>query len=88
MLQLTDDNYFSSEADKEYLSVSQFKSFLPQYHGCEAAAMAKLNGTYVQEDKTALLVGSYFHSHFEGALNKFKQENPSIFTQRRIKSTV
>lgn len=80
LLKLTDDNYFSNEADRQYMSVSQFKSFLPQYNGCEAKAMAKLNGTYQQPDNTALLVGSYFHAHFEGTLDKFKAEHPDIFT--------
>ena len=78
MLKLTDDNYFSNEADLSYMSVSQFKGFL----GCEAEAMAKLKGLYQQENKTALLVGSYVHANFEGALDKFKEDNPSIFTQK------
>lgn len=82
MLQLNDDNYFSNDADKEYMSVSQFKSFLPRYGGCEAAALAKINGTYKETDNIALLVGSYFHSHFEGALDKFKEEHPEIFTKQ------
>jgi hypothetical protein len=81
-LKLTDDKYFSLEADKKYLSVSQFKSFLIQYHGCEAQAMAKLNGLYKEDDSTALLVGSYFHSHFEGTLGSFKQEHSEIFTKQ------
>ena len=81
-LKLTDDNYFSTEADRQYMSVSQFKSFLPQYGGCEAKAMAKLNGTYQQPDNTALLVGSYVHSNFEGTLGRFKQEHSEIFTKQ------
>lgn len=82
LLKLTDENYFSKEADNQYMSVSQFKSFFPQYGGCEAKAMAKLKGLYKEEENTALLVGSYFHSHFEGSLNKFKQDHPEIFTQK------
>lgn len=80
-MQLNDDNYFSQDADKEYMSVSQFKSFLPRFGGCEAKAMAKLNGTYTEPDNTALLVGSYFHSHFEGTLDKFKMDHPEIMTK-------
>lgn len=82
LLKLTDDNYFSPEADRQYLSVSQFKSFMQSYHGCEAKAMAKLNGTYKEEDSTALLVGSYFHANFERTLDKFKLEHPEIFTKQ------
>ncbi|MBV4436704.1 PD-(D/E)XK nuclease-like domain-containing protein [Clostridium tyrobutyricum] len=81
LLKLTDDNYFSQEANRQYMEVSQFKGFLPQYGGCEAKQMAILNETYKQEDSTPLLVGSYVHSHFEGALDKFKEEHPEIFTK-------
>lgn len=42
---LTSENYYSTEADKEYLSVSQYKNFVGSLGrpGCEAYAMAKLN---------------------------------------------
>jgi len=81
-MELIDSNYFSPEANKEYMSVSQFKSFMPQYGGCEAKAMATLNGTWKEEEGTALTVGSYFHAHFEGALDRFKNEHPDIFTKQ------
>lgn len=78
-MKLTESNYYSLEADKAYMSVSQFKSFLD----CEARTMAKLNGEYVEEgNNTALLVGSYVDSSIEGTLDKFKEENPQIFTQK------
>ena len=76
LIKLTDENYFSQEANQQYMSVSQFKAF----GGCEAAALASLNGEWKEEESTALLVGSYFHSHFEGTLDKFKKEHPQIFT--------
>ena len=78
-MKLTESNYYSKEADKAYMSVSQFKSFLD----CEARTMAKLNGEYAEEgNNTALLVGSYVDSSIEGTLDKFKEENPQIFTQK------
>ena len=78
-MKLTESNYYSLEADKAYMSVSQFKSFLD----CEARTMAKLNREYVEEgNNTALLVGSYVDSSIEGTLDKFKEENPQIFTQK------
>ena len=52
---LTNDNYYSPEANWEYMSVSQYKQFLK----CEAAAMAQLKGEWSQPKTTALLVGSY-----------------------------
>ena len=75
LLKLTESNYYSLQADKEYFSVSQFKSFLR----CEAATMAYLRGEYQRETTTALLVGSYVDANFEGTLEQFKSENPHIF---------
>ena len=39
-MKLTNQNYYSQEANKTYMSVSQLKSFMK----CEAAAMAELRG--------------------------------------------
>lgn len=87
LLELTDENYFSPEANKQYMEVSQFKSYLSQFGGCEAKAVAEVNGLWKEEESTALTVGSYFHANFEGTLDKFKQEHPDIFTkQRTLKS--
>ncbi|MEG0898460.1 MAG: PD-(D/E)XK nuclease-like domain-containing protein [Oscillospiraceae bacterium] len=74
-MKLTNANYYSAKANREYMSVSQFKDF----NKCEAMAMAKLNGLFVQEKSTALLVGSYVDSYFEGTLGEFKEANPEIF---------
>lgn len=79
---LTNENYFSKEASQEYLSVSQYKNFIGSMGktGCEARAIAELNGEWEFDDKsTALLVGSYVDAHFEGALNIFKAKNPELF---------
>lgn len=74
-MKLTNENYYSAEANWRYMSVSQYKDFMK----CEAAAMAKLRGEYVEPKSTALLVGSYVDSYFEGTLDRFKAENPEIF---------
>lgn len=81
---LTAENYHSKEANQKYLSVSQYKSFVGTMGqvGCEAQAMAKLNGEWEQENTTALLVGSYVDAHFEGTLDVFKAQNPNIFTKK------
>ena len=63
MLELNDQNYYTPEADREYMSCSQYQDFLK----CEAAAMAKLEGRYVPQDTEALLVGNYFHTALESA---------------------
>jgi hypothetical protein len=51
-------------------------------HGCEEMAMAKLKGEFEQETTTAMLVGSYVDSYFEGTLEQFKQQHPECFTQK------
>lgn len=81
---LTAENYFSKEADKEYMSVSQYKAFAGTFGrlGCEAQAMAKLNGEWEDKKTTSLLVGSYVDAHFEGTLDLFKAQNPEIFTKQ------
>ena len=72
---LTNENYYSNEANWEYMSVSQYK----QFRKCEATAMAELNGKWKQPKSTALLVGSYVDSWFEGTLDEFTLQNPEIF---------
>ena len=81
---LTAENYFSKEADREYLSVSQYKNFMGTIGrpACEAEAMAKLSGEWEMKKTTALMVGSYVDAHFEGTLNLFQAQNPEIFTKQ------
>lgn len=80
---LTSENYYSREANEEYLSVSQYKDFMGTYGkpGCEEYALAKLDGTWVEnmEDSDALMVGSYVDAHFEGTLDLFKAQHPCMF---------
>lgn len=77
-MKLNDENYYSEEANREYFSVSQFKSFM----SCETKAMAEISGNYVRPPSRALLVGSFVDRYFEGTLDKFMQENPAIYTRR------
>lgn len=83
-MQLNNENYFSKEADREYLSVSQYKNFMGTLGkpACEAEAMALLDGRWEREKTTALMVGSYVDSHFEGSLDLFRAQNPDIFTKQ------
>ena len=74
-MKLTNENYFSQEANQEYLSASQFKDFAK----CEVEALAKINGELVEEKTKALLVGGYVDAHFSNELDKYKEENPEIF---------
>ena len=74
-LKLTAENYFSDEANWQYMSTSQFKAF----RRCEAAAMAELRGEIAKKETTALLVGSYVDAYFSGELEQFKAEHPELF---------
>ena len=76
---LTNDNYYSPEANQEYMSVSQFKDFMK----CESMALASLRGEWVRPQTTALLVGSYIDSWFEGTLDEFKAAHPEIYKKIR-----
>ena len=64
---LTEANYFSLEADREYCSSSQYKDFIgcPAYHGCEARAMATIRGEWEKETTTALMVGTILDALWE-----------------------
>lgn len=81
---LTAENYYSQEADMEYMSVSQYKAFVGCLGrtGCEAKAMAVLKGEWEDPISTALLVGSYVDAHFEGTLDLFKAKHSELFTQK------
>ena len=78
---LAESNYYSPEANKEYMSVSQYKEFAGTYGraACESAALAKLKGEIVEEPNTAMLVGSYVDHYFENTLDAFREEHPEIF---------
>lgn len=72
---LTAKNYFSPNSNMKYCGSSQFKTFLK----CPAMAMAELNGEWQREESSALLIGSYVDSWFEGTLEQFKAKHPEIF---------
>ena len=75
-MEINKDNYFSLEADREYFSVSQFKSFKE----CEAKTMAKLNGVWVDNKNDAFTLGSYVHLWSEGGnLGEFRVQHQEMF---------
>ena len=78
-MEVNKDNYYSQEVNREFFSVSQYKSFL----SCEARAMAEISGEYERPVTKALLVGSFVDRYFEGTLDEFMKENPGIYTRRR-----
>ncbi|EGS9997866.1 hypothetical protein I9Y31_000040 [Clostridium perfringens] len=75
-MEINKDNYFSLEADREYFSVSQFKSFKE----CEAKTIAKLNGVWEDGQNDAFTLGSYVHLWSEGGnLGEFRVQHPEMF---------
>ena len=81
MLTLSSKNYYSKKANKQYISVSQYKTFFGTLgmRGCEAQALAEMNEEYKREVTTPMLIGSYIDSYFEGTLEEFKLLHPEIF---------
>lgn len=77
-MELNNQNYHSIEANREYMSHSQYKDFLT----CEASAMARLNRTWSESPSNAMLMGSYVHAALEGTLDEFKESCPELFTQK------
>lgn len=72
---LTNENYYSAQANKWYMSASQYKAF----DRCELAALAELRGEWKRPESTALSVGSYIDAYFSDELEQFKAANPDIY---------
>jgi hypothetical protein len=73
---LTEENYFSLEADNEYLSNSMYQTFMT----CEFQAMSKLNGTWKTEVTDPMLIGSYVDAWNEGRLEQWIAQHPEIIS--------
>lgn len=67
-----------------YMSASQFKAFL----GCEAAALAEAERTFLREPSTALVQGQYVDAYFTGNVEEFRGTHPELFKKDgTLKST-
>lgn len=71
-------NYFSKEADLEYLSVSQYKLF----RECEAKALAIINGSEEKKETDALLQGKLFEELVAGDAKLFVAQHPEMVSTR------
>lgn len=76
-MKLTSENYYSPEADRQYFSASQFKSFLR----CEAETLAEIRGEYTPKPSEDLLIGGYVDAYFTSAteFERFQDDHPEIF---------
>ena len=83
MMELNGDNYYSIEANQEYMSVSQFKEFAGTFGrtGCEFQAVMKEKGEWEEKTSTPLIIGGYVDAFYEGtdSLERFKANNPILF---------
>lgn len=75
---VTQENYFSKEADLEYMSVSQYKLF----RECEAKALATIQGQEDATYKTAFLEGQLFEALVSGDSKLFMAQHPEIMSTR------
>ena len=76
-MELTRDNYFSTEMSRKYCGSSQFKNFMK----CPAMAMAVIEGRWQEPKTLPLLIGGYVDAYFEGTLARFLQENPEVYSR-------
>lgn len=73
-MKLTQDNYYSMDADLEYWSASQVKDFL----SCPARGMATIKREYMRPDSAALLMGGFVDAVFSGTLREYCEEHPEM----------
>lgn len=85
---LTAENYYSKEANKEYMSVSQYKDFAGTYGkmACEFSAVEKLEERWEQKKTTPLLVGSYVVPTLRNARRVQERESRNLHSERRVES--
>lgn len=71
-------NYFSAEMQREYMSCSQFKAFM----SCPAAALAEINGEVGKVEKDCFTEGHLFEAIVNGEAECFYMEHPEIISSR------
>lgn len=77
-MELNKDNYYSKDADIEYMSYSQFKDF----EECPAKAMAKINKEWDDEQSESMLIGGFVDAWLDGESGKFAVDHPDIYNIR------
>jgi hypothetical protein len=78
-MELTRENYFSTEAELLYMGSSSFKAWDIFHGGCEAKEVAKRNGIWIEKDNPAFLLGSYVHAWSSEELREFTADHPELF---------
>ena len=83
----TSEEYYGTEANFEYMSASQLKSFIgtPGIEACEERALAEMSGRFSRSDNKALMVGSYVDVMLTGTEEEqyiFREEHPEMISSR------
>ena len=78
MEKLTQENYFSQEADLEYMSVSQYKSFKQ----CSSKTIALIKSETSAEEKESYLEGHLFETLIAGDIDLFMMQHPEMVSSR------
>lgn len=87
-MEITKDNYYSLEANLEYMSNSQFKLLTGSLGrpACEESALKIIKGEYITEPSKDMLIGSYIDAYFSGESKKFEYKyTAEIFTLKGTK---
>lgn len=87
-MKLTEQNYFSKEANMEYMSSTQLKSLVGSMGrpACEERALKLLKGEIEEEKSTDMIIGSYVDAYFSDDMQEFlKRNGDSIYTKSGTK---
>lgn len=78
---IVEDNYHSKNINIQYCSASQYKDFYgcAGLKGCEARAIARIRGDYIEDVANAMLVGSYIDAYFSKNVDVFRDHNSFMF---------
>ena len=83
-MKLNKNNYFSKEANLEYMSSTQLKSLVGSMGrpACEEYALKKLYGEWLDEPTKEMLIGSYIDAYFSDEFEEFIEKNSErLFTK-------
>jgi hypothetical protein len=83
-MKLTDENYYSKQADFYFCSASQYKSAIGCIGrlGCEERMLAELKGKWDEPMSVDMLIGGYVDARYEGTIEKYMGQHPELFVTR------
>ena len=84
-MELNQQNYYSVEANIEYMSSTQLKSLVGSLGrpACEEQALKLIKGEIIQEPSQSMLIGSYVDAYFTDEFDQFVENHQEdIFTKK------